>query len=559
MGQAFHDRVTVERAVPIPMRDGVTLTADIYRPKGVDAPLPVLLMRLPYGRAIASTVTYKHPSWYAMQGYIVAIQDVRGCGTSAGDFYPFRAEYEDGYDTVQWCAQQLPGSNGKVGMYGFSYQGVTQFQAAVMQPPGLVTICPAMAAADLYRGWFYCGGALCLDFTLTWALQLTQNRAQFLRQEPLATQLFQAQKQSDRWVQYAPLSELELLRDEPLARFFFDWIGHPQADDAYWQDLNPARRFERYDLPALHVAGWADIFIEATLHAYELATQATTCPQHLAIGPWQHLPWSPRVGEVDFGAAAVSDIDRLQVDWFDFWLKGIDNGIVARSPVRSFAMGQNCWVDLPAWPPQAENATLYLHRDRALHSYPPSPDDPGDPDLYVYDPRLPTLLPSYGFCDRRAAHDRWDVLTYFAAPQTSPLVVAGTIEVVLHASTTAADTDWVVEILDCPPDGREMLVTIGVLRARYRQGLTAPALVAPGDVVEYRLACRPTHYTFAIGHRVGIAIASAAFPHIERHSNTAEFPYRARVSEFVEATQQVHRSAAHPSRVILPRLDFPAP
>ncbi len=169
---AFHSQVNVQRQVKIPMRDRINLTADIYRPKKVDSTLPVLLMRLPYGRAIASTCTYVHPSWYASQGYIVVIQDVRGCGTSEGEFYPFRNEYDDGFDTVEWCVKELEGSSGKVGMYGFSYQGVTQFQSAVQQPEGLITICPTMATADLYHGWFYFGGALCLDFDLGWALQL---------------------------------------------------------------------------------------------------------------------------------------------------------------------------------------------------------------------------------------------------------------------------------------------------------------------------------------------------------------------------------------------------
>jgi len=238
---AFHSKVNVQRQVKIPMRDRINLTADIYRPKDVDTPLPVLLMRLPYGRAIASTCTYAHPSWYASQGYIVVIQDVRGCGTAEGEFYPFRNEYADGFDTVEWCAKELEGSSGKVGMYGFSYQGVTQFQAAVQQPQGLVTICPCMSTADLYHGWFYFGGAVCLDFNLNWALQLAQNRAWYLKQEPQATRLFEAQKQSARWLESSPLSEIELFKNESFGdfgSFFFDWIGNQQADDEYWQKLN---------------------------------------------------------------------------------------------------------------------------------------------------------------------------------------------------------------------------------------------------------------------------------------------------------------------------------
>jgi len=188
---SFHQYVTVERQVKVPMRDGINLTADIYRPKGTNTALPVLLMRLPYGRAIASTVTYAHPSWYANHGYIVVIQDVRGCGTSEGEFYPFRSEYEDGYDTVNWAAT-LPCSSGVVGMYGFSYQGMTQLYAAATQPPALKTLCPAMVGYDLYTDWAYEGGAFCLQTNLAWAIQLATETARLQKEDKAYKTLFSA-------------------------------------------------------------------------------------------------------------------------------------------------------------------------------------------------------------------------------------------------------------------------------------------------------------------------------------------------------------------------------
>jgi len=553
---SFHSQVNVQRQVKIPMRDRLNLTADIYRPKGVDAPLPVLLMRLPYGRAIASTCTYAHPSWYAHQGYIVVIQDVRGCGTSDGEFYPFRNEYDDGFDTVEWCAKELEGSNGKVGMYGFSYQGVTQFQAAVQQPEGLVTICPTMATADLYHGWFYFGGAVSLDFDVNWALQLAQNRAWYLKQEPQATKLFEAQKQSAKWLESAPLNEIELFKNQnqdfgDFGKFFFDWIGNQQADDQYWQSLNPLSYFDRFDIPALHIAGWADIFIEATINTYHQCKAATKKPQHLVVAPWQHLPWLPKVGEIDFGEAAVSKVDQLQIDWFDFWLKGIENGISDRAPVQLFLMGKNHWLNFPEFPNSPNIQNFYLSSNKQLTPQSPITHHPL-PDIYVYDPRNPNPSTNYGFYDQRHVHQRWDVMVYQSEELENDLAIAGIPQFILYAATTAPDTDWVIKLLDIYPDGKQMLVSMGVLRAKFRNSWTEPEWVEPDVVTEYRIKLRPTCQNFAKGHRLGIAISSAAFPIIERHSNTQKLPSEATMSDFVEATQQIFYGVDHPSHLELP-------
>ncbi|MFN7861117.1 MAG: CocE/NonD family hydrolase [Pseudanabaena sp.] len=551
---SFHFKVDVQRQVKIPMRDRCNLTADIYRPKGVNTPLPVLLMRLPYGRAIASTCTYAHPSWYAHQGYIVVIQDVRGCGTSDGEFYPFRNEYEDGFDTVEWCAKKLDGSNGRIGMYGFSYQGVTQFQAAVQQPEGLVTICPSMATADLYHGWFYFGGAVCLDFDINWALQLAQNRAWYLKQEPQATKLFETQKQSARWLESAPLSEIALFKNPDFGdfgKFFFDWIGNQQANDEYWQKLNPLSYFERYDLPALHIAGWADIFIEATINTYHQAKSATKKPQHLIVAPWQHLPWLPKVGELDFGENAVSKIDQLQIDWFDFWLKEIDNGISDRSPIQLFLMGKNHWLDLPEFPQSSIIQNLYLASNKQLT--PQSPINNHQlPDIYVYDPRNPNPSTNYGFYDQRNVHQRWDVMVYQSDELDEDLAIAGIPQFILYAATTAPDTDWVIKLLDIYPDGRQMLVSMGVLRTKFRNSWTEPEWIESDVVNKYLIDLRPTCQNFAKGHRIGIAISSSAFPIIERHSNTKKLPSEATISDFVEAIQQIFYGMEYPSHLQLP-------
>ncbi|KAF9118168.1 hypothetical protein BGX30_004783 [Mortierella sp. GBA39] len=241
------------------MRDGITLYADVYRP-AEEGTYPVLLMRQPYGRKIASTVTYAHPVWYAARGYIVVIQDVRGRGDSEGEFTPFLSEAEDGYDTVEWAAG-LEGASGKVGMYGFSYQGATQWAAASQHPPHLAAIAPAMTAADLYHGWMYTFGSFDLQSCLPWAYQLARDTAR--RKGDAEAEAACSRVMSDP---SGVLAQLPLAQGHPLLEAYlpayFDWLGHP-AYDEYWSRLNWLDAFKEQPVPALHIAGWYDFLLEA--------------------------------------------------------------------------------------------------------------------------------------------------------------------------------------------------------------------------------------------------------------------------------------------------------
>lgn len=246
-------KVLPKQTVSMYTRDGVRLDADIYRPDA-DGRFPVLLMRQPYGRAIASTVVYAHPSWYAAHGYIVVIQDVRGRGTSTGKFQPFTQEIADGEDTVNWVAN-LPGSNGQVGMYGFSYQGMTQLYAAATKPPALKTICPAMIGYDLYADWAYEGGAFCLQNNLAWAIQLATETARLQRDEKAYQALYKA-------YQNLPLDDAIPTRPEVMKNFapdsfYHEWLQHSQPDE-YWEKLSPKTYLQEVDLPIFHIGGWFD-------------------------------------------------------------------------------------------------------------------------------------------------------------------------------------------------------------------------------------------------------------------------------------------------------------
>src|SRR6476646_2691032 len=263
-------------------RDRVRLDADVYRPDA-EGEFPVLLMRQPYGRAIASTVVYAHPTWYAAHGYIVVIQDVRGRGMSEGKFDLFAHEIEDGFDTVNWAAE-LPGSSGQVGMYGFSYQGMTQLYAAIAKPPALKALCPSMIGYDLYSDWAYENGAFCLQANLGWAIQLAAETARLRGDEAAFQKLYVASRN-------LPLHDLmparpHILKDLAPDSFYHDWLAHPEPDE-YWARLSPETYMQdqNIDLPMLHVGGWFDPYLRGTLHLYRDFADRSQYPQHLVVGP----------------------------------------------------------------------------------------------------------------------------------------------------------------------------------------------------------------------------------------------------------------------------------
>lgn len=566
------DRVSMLTDVAVPMRDGVTLYADVYVPEG-DGPYPVLLMRTPYGRAQAHPKVYVHPTWYARRGYIVVVQDVRGRWTSEGEWYPLIHEAADGYDSVEWAAK-LPKSNGRVGMYGFSYEGATQLLAAVAAPPHLAAIVPAMTASEYYDGWTYRGGALSQAFVETWAIFLAQNVARRQGLKRVEADLVAALGSMDHHFGELPLKEFSLLRREGLAPWFFDWLEHPSRDE-YWEQLSIEVGHPKVRVPALHVAGWYDIFLDGSIRNFaglraNAAEARARDGQRLFISPWYHMPWAPIVSGWDFGGEARSRVHEWQLRWFDYWLKGIDNGVPDEAPVRIFVMGENRWREEWEWPPSRARITeFYLRSGGAANSMSGdgelSREGPGeeDPDIFVYDPSNP--VPSLGGrscckyqvtpmgpADQWHAEVRNDVLVYTTPPLQRDLEVTGRVSAVLFAATTARDTDWTVKLVDVDPGGRAINIADGILRARYRDSLSEPALLEPGRVYEYRIDLGSTSNLFRSGHRIRVEVCSSNFPCYDRNLNTAGRLGEEWLSDSVPATQAVFHDAARPSRLLLP-------
>ncbi|NEP01730.1 MAG: CocE/NonD family hydrolase [Symploca sp. SIO2E9] len=530
-------------------RDGVRLDADIYRPDSGDE-FPVLLMRQPYGKAIASTVVYAHPSWYAARGYIVVIQDVRGRGTSEGEFDLFAHEIDDGFDSVNWAAA-LPGSTGDVGMYGFSYQGMTQLYAAATCPTALKVLCPAMVGYDLYSDWAYEGGAFCLQANLGWAIQLAAETARLRGDEHAYQRLYAASRNLPLYDQYPARPEIltELAPDS----FYHKWLDHPYPGE-YWEQFSPKNLIEDVDLPMLHIGGWFDTFVRGTLHLYKDMAARITKPQHLLIGPWAHLPWGRKLGRVDYSAEANSPVDQLQVLWFDQFLKGIDTGILQEASVSLFEMGSNQWRYFDSWP-SGNHKSYYL----ASSSLANLRDDSGELvtskeqlidnsiDVFVQDPWRPVpalgghgAVP-LGSCDRSAIDCRTDVLTYTSQKLTEDLHLAGDVMVEVFCTADTPSFDICAVLSEVYSDGSVYNFTQG-----YRR-------INPGEKTKLlQIQLQPTCVIIAKGNALRLSLSGACFPTYPVNSGIGKTAGETRLLDAEIITLMVSCGYNSPSLVLLP-------
>ncbi len=499
-------------------RDGIRLDADVYYPEG-QGPWPVLLMRQPYCRAIASTIVYAHPSWYAAHGYIVAIQDVRGRGTSEGSFDLFAHEVEDGYDSVQWAAQ-LPHSNGSVGMYGFSYQGMTQLYAAQAKPPALKALAPAMVGYDLYRDWAYENGALRLQAGVGWAIQLAAETSR-LKDDTTAFNLLRAA--SRNLPLNGPVAACpEVLKQYASDSFWHDWLAHPQDDD-YWQALKPD--LTGVDLPMLHVGGWFDPYLTGDIRLFKEMAGRSQYPQHLWVGPWSHLPWSRKVGDMDFGAEAMNPIDALQIQWFDHFLKDKNTDLLNQTPVHLFEMGSNQWRLFKQWPSDTQTQTYRLKssgvaamREDDGHLLVSSQDaaETTVPDVLVHDPwrPVPSLgghasFPSGSF-DRSALDGRSDILTYTTDLLETELVVVGEVTVTVDVETDIPSYDLCAVLSVVNPNHQVFNLTQG-----YKRIFTNPGRQT------IRIPLQSTCFRLIPGQALRLSLSAACFPAYTVNPGTA--------------------------------------
>ena len=558
-GQEKMRPVLVEADVGVEMRDGTVLRADVYRP---DAPgrYPVLLQRTPYSKDGENCV--EQGRRLAERGYVVVQQDVRGRYRSDGEFQPgfFSADHrdaEDGYDTVEWAAG-LPWSTGKVGTFGGSYCGWTQWELAHTRPPHLAAMIPSAIAANLLDREM--SGVLRLGRVLWWSVNtLAPDVRLRLGDEPGPTTTDEAERlylerDRNKWLWRLPLAEIP---DEVLSgvgKHWRSWLADHVSD--YFGFLE---RHRDVAVPALTTTGWYDQQIGAIknftgMRANGMTEEART-GQRLIVGPWSHTTdfSSSQVGELDFGPESVRDFYQMADDWFGHWLKGESTGVEEWPPVQLFVMGANRWRSEDDWPlARTDYTDYYLHGGGMLSERQPSGDPP---ESYDYDPRDPvmTLYSPPGQQepqDQRALDGRRDILVYQTDPVEESVEVTGPITVHLWASSSAPDTDFVVKLMDVWPDGFVQELCYGIVRARYRESFASPSLIEPGRAYEYTIQVNPTSNLFRRGHRIRLDVSSSDFPNFDRNHNTGGDDYFE--STLVTARQTVYHDRERPSRVVLP-------
>jgi putative CocE/NonD family hydrolase len=581
--------VRVEKSVPVPMRDGVNLSADLYFPVGVEGSLPVVLLRTPYNKNARS-----HPMWatfFAQQGYAVVVQDFRGKFESQGRYRFTRGHREDGYDTMAWIVEQ-PWSSGKIGTYGCSYLGEVQLYQAPAFPPGLTAMIPQAAGSMLGSagGFFHNatdlgGGAWMLSTGFDWFLNY--GSTVYYRPPDFV--------EPDQWQSIAPLFDLtpeipevdyaEILSTLPVVDMLKK-AGAPPSDfeeivrhvgdltDPFWEQFDYLTDEDQIDAPALFIESWNDWTAEAALYARNMfeetgLSRRTRDNQFIIVSPMQHCRSESatedmRIGDLEVGDPRFGHLD-IYLDWFDHWLRGVDNGITEMPKIQYYLLGKNEWRAADEWPlPETEFAKFYLHSDGDANSHfgsgelsrrPPS-DEPAD--SFVYDPANPVRSAGINdyqggkpITDQRPVSARRDVLVYTSAPLERGFEMTGPIEVVLFVSSDAPDTDFTAKLVDVYPDGRALNLREGIMRARFRNGRDRPPQLMKGGEV-YRVPIRLGAYSsyFEKGNRIRLQVTSSSFPRYNRNLNTGgdnELD-----TDWGGATNRVHHSEAYPSHVVLP-------
>ena len=558
--------ITMENRVAVTMRDGVILYADVYRPVG-DGKYPVLVSRTPYSTE-RSPSSYKSGVYFASRGYVFVYQDVRGRHESEGKWEPFRDDIEDGYDTIEWAAKQ-PWSSGKVGMQGGSYLGHVQWRAAMSSPPHLVTIFPNVASTSLYHDWITRNGGWRLSFNFGWGAVRQESRI-MQNTGPHTVAAGPENISYDKVLWHLPLNTMQPLVGRN-AQFYKDWLAHPDYDD-YWRKINVEEVFEKIGIPAHTLGGWFDIFSQGTLRGYagmskQGKTETARKGSNLIIGPWGHGP-SQKTGDIDFGEGAPVDSMAIQLRWYDYWLKGIQNGLDKEPPVKLFAMGANEWMWENEYPlARTQYTELYFHSageanskrgDGHLTWDKPTSGEPAD--NYTYNPDAP--VPSVGgnnCCgtptpagprEQDEVESRQDVLVYTSDFIEEPLRIAGPVKVVLYASSDAVDTDFVAKLVDVHPDGKAYNMAEGIVRARYHKSLEKPEMLEPGKVYKFEIDLVGTSVEFQQGHRIRVQVASAHFPQFDRNPNTGK-PFGTG-DDVKIAHQTILHTRAQPSHIVLP-------
>jgi putative CocE/NonD family hydrolase len=531
--------VDYKPGVRVPMRDGVQLSTDLYFPSGVRK-APLILIRTPYKKENEELAG----RYFSRRGYVVAVQDVRGRFASQGRWEPFVHEAQDGYDAIEWLAQQS-WCTGKVGMIGASYVGWVQWWAASLHPPHLTTIIPNVSPPDPFHNLPFEGGSLGLRITFGW-IDIVENNAT----ADISGKAMKASSDKNYHELLKGLPVIDLFKSVvgKESAYWRQWIAHP-LPDAYWRNTMFSQKLRTVDLPVFQQSGWFDGDGIGSKLNYLAMQEYGHANQKLTVGPWGHTDTAGRISmDRDFGATAAIDLQSDYLRWFDRWLKGEDNGIEREPLVSLFVMGSNQWLRGPTYPlPDTRFEKLYLGSGGHLGPQPPQANE--TPDRYTYDPADPTP-------DHHFEITRKDILVYDTPPLDKPYTIAGPLNAVLYAATSARDTDWFVNVLDIDEKGKAFPLWAndgsGHIRARYRKSLEKPELLKPAQIYQYNIDLWHTAINIPPGHRLRVEVCSAAFPRFERNLNTGG--NNETETRFIKAEQSIYHDAAHASYIVIPRI-----
>ena len=567
----------------VPMRDGVKLSANIWRPKA-EGKFPVIFMYTPYDNTSKSEYFQGdyigHAKYFVPRGYVFAAIDVRGRYDSEGESYLYwdpdwrngKFDGLDVHDSLTWLGEQ-PWSSGKVGMTGGSYLGVVQWLGAPLGNPYLAALIPYVNTDDQYYSVFQDGA-----FRLYVWLSLLGGLSNHSRSNnsDLSTDFWDWEK----LYRLLPLRSMDEALLGQKDQVWQDNMDHPD-NDSYWrfsvgERLRPGEagpgKYAQVQVPTLNITGWYDVVQQGTINNYlgmvRHGPEELRRKHHLIVGPWVHGVGRRKVGDLDFGPEAEVDFRPIELRWFDYWLKGIDNGIMEEPPVNIFVMGENRWRREQEWPPgRARETRFYFQSSGRANSRfglgTLSTAPPGDEmeDTFVYDPERP--VPSYGgnLCcgpdadsdgprDQRPIQRRDDILVYTGEALEKDIEVTGRVLVKLFASSSAGDTDFTAKLVDVHPNGYAQHLLDGIIRARYRNSFQKPELITPGQIYEYTIDLWSVSHVFEKGHKIQLEISSSNFPHYDRNPNTGhKFGEDAEVEK---ATQKIYHDRLHASHILLP-------
>jgi putative CocE/NonD family hydrolase len=575
----------------IPMRDGVRLHTVVFEPASAAGRLPFLLLRTPYGAPSSALPLASEPYQELVEeGYIFVFQDVRGRYRSEGDFVMLRPprdrrdpgaidESTDAYDTVAWLLANIPGHNGRVGIWGVSYSGWLAAMAMIDPHPAVQAVSPQASPADMYLGDdFHHNGAFRLSYGFEYAAMMETSKEN--------TNFRFDQYDTFEW--YLGLGPLSTVNERILLGRIPTWndfVAHPNYDQ-FWQKQAMASYLTRVTVPALHVAGWWDQEdFYGPQKIYEtLEPLDDRGLSFFVAGPWNHGGWmrpgGTALGRINFGQDAAKYFRaRIQAPFFAHFLKDKPGWDVPEAV--TFETGANSWQLYDEWPPRelTSDRSLYVREDgRLSFEPPPETDESAALDSWVSDPARPVpyrprpVEPTYdprgsGWAtwlvgDQRFAHLRPDVMSWETGPLAEDVTVTGRVRARLFASTTGTDSDWIVKLIDVYPEdypaeptmgGYQLMIANEVFRGRFRKSFERPAPLVPGEIGEYDIDLHAVDHRFLKGHRIMVQVQCTWFPLIDRNPQTyVDNIFLAKAEDFRPATQRVFRSRGHASCVVLP-------